>query len=208
MKLYFRSVVLVTSVTALAYLFSFSGRPISDDEQLFASASRNLAILGRLSAEQLYGNLRLRGSYHGVEPAFPWLASLWFRLFQFSGWGHLQSLYLLPILFTSLSAGLLVILAIQFGYSEKTGVAAGLLFGLSTMAWPYAKTFFREPQASFLLLGAWVLFKWFKVCRGEAKNPKATFDSSVLLHFGADLVNKSNIVHSPSWISWSSMVPA
>lgn len=168
----FRPFILVVNITALIYLLSFSGRPISDDEQLFSSVARNLAVLGDFTADQLYGNLRLMGSYHGVEPAFPVLASLWYRLFQQSGFGHLQSLYLLPILYTSFSAGLLVVLAIQLGYSEKTGIVSGLLFGLATMAWPYAKTLFRETLTSLLLLGGWVLFNQIRSLKSEQRSKK------------------------------------
>ena len=154
------------------YLLSYSGRPTSDDEQLFSSVARNLVVLGNFSADQLYGNLRLLGSYHGVEPGFPILVSLWYRLFQFSGFGSIQILYILPILFTSFSAGYLVILAIQFGYSERTGVISGLLFGLSSIAWPYAKTLFRETLISFLLLGGWILLNHLRTLKPEQKTQK------------------------------------
>ena len=165
----FRSFWLVVNFTSLVYLLSYSGRPISDDEQLFASVARNIVVLGNFSADQLYGNLRLLGSYHGVEPAFPLLVSLWYRLFQYSGFGDLQILYFLPILVTSFSAGFLAILAIQLCYSEKTGVISGLLFGLSSMAWPYAKTLFREPLISFMLLGGWIIFNYLRSLKPEFK---------------------------------------
>ncbi len=141
-----------------SYLLSFSAVPISDDEQLYASAARNLAVNGRLSAEQLYGNIRLRGSYHGVEPAFPALASIWYRAFLGAGFGHLQSLYLLPVLVTGLAAGLIAIIAYQLGFSNITGITAGLFYGLSSMAWPYAKTLFREPLMALLLLAGFSAF--------------------------------------------------
>ncbi len=152
------SAACVFGVAVGSYLLSFSAVPISDDEQLYASAARNLAINGRLSAEQLYGNGRLRGSYHGVEPAFPALASLWYRAFLPTGFGHLQSLYLLPVLLTGLAAGLIVIIAYQLGFSNITGVTAGLFYGLSSMAWPYAKTLFREPLTALLLLAGFSAF--------------------------------------------------
>ncbi len=139
-------------LTVTFYLISFSGVPISDDEQLYASAARNVATNGRISAEQLYGNLRLNGSYHGVEPAFPVLASIWYRLFLHTDFGHLQSLYLLPIFFTAASSAMITLIASQLKYQNQTGAIAGILFGLSTMAWPYAKTLFREPLISLLLL--------------------------------------------------------
>src|SRR5512143_4276 len=142
------------------YLLSFSGLPISDDEELYASAARNLAVTGRLSAEQLYGNARLAGSYHGVEPAFPAVASLWYRLFLHSGLGHLQTMYLLPIFCTALSAALIVIIACQLGFQVMVGAAAALLYGLSSTAWPYAKTLFREPLIALILLGSLSIFLW------------------------------------------------
>ena len=142
------------------YLLSFSGLPISDDEELYASAARNLAVTGRLSAEQLYGNARLAGSYHGVEPAFPAVASLWYRLFLHSGLGHLQTMYLLPILCTALSAALIIIIAGQLGFSATLGTLAGLCYGFSSMAWPYAKTLFREPLIALLLLCCLSVFLW------------------------------------------------
>ncbi len=148
----------VFCLTVAFYLLSFSAVPISDDEELYASVARNLAVTGKISAEQLYGNLRLMGNYHGVEPAFPVLASFWYRLFFHVDFGHLQSLYLLPILYTGLSAALIVLIASKLNYSNKSGAIAGILFGLSTMAWPYAKTLFREPLISLLLLSSIYVF--------------------------------------------------
>jgi hypothetical protein len=146
------AIACVFCLTVAFYLLSFSAIPISDDEELYASVARNLVISGKISAEQLYGNLRLVGNYHGVEPAFPALASLWYRLFLHTDFGHLQSLYLLPILYTGLSAALITFIAFQLNYPNRIGAVAGILFGLSTMAWPYAKTLFREPLISLLLL--------------------------------------------------------
>ena len=44
------------------------------------------------------------------------------------------------------------------GYDNTIGIIASLLYGLSTMALPYGKTFFREPLIIFLLLGSWLAF--------------------------------------------------
>ncbi len=147
-------------VAAAGYMLSFSGVPISDDEELYASAARNLAINGTLSAEQLTGNARLAGSYHGVEPAFPALASLWYRLFLPVPAGRMQTLYLLTVLCTALSAALIVVIASQLGYGRNIAAAAALLFAFGSMAWPYAKTLFREPMIGLLLLGSLSTFLW------------------------------------------------
>lgn len=151
------SMVCVFSLAVGCYLLSFSGVPISDDEELYASAARNLAVTGKINAEQLYGNSRIAGSYHGVEPGFPGVMSLWYRLFLHTNFGHLQSLYLLPILFTGCSAALIVLIASQLNF-PATGIAGGILFAFSTMAWPYAKTLFREPFIAFLLLSGLAVY--------------------------------------------------
>lgn len=43
------------------------------------------------------------------------------------------------------------------GYSARTGAWLALLFGVTTFAWPYAKTFYNEPLTSCALIGV-VLF--------------------------------------------------
>ena len=151
-------VVSVFNIVSASYLLSFNGIPISDDEEFFAGAARNLALFGRLSVEQLYGNLRIKGDYHGVEPAYSFLAAIWYRLFLSTGFGHLQSLYLLSVIYTSLSTVLIVLIAQRLGFSISIGAIAGLLYGLSTMAWPYAKTLFREPLIALLLLASLAVF--------------------------------------------------
>lgn len=152
------AIVSVFNIVVAVYLFSFNGTPTADDEQFFASAARNLALFGRLSVEQLYGNLRIKGYYHGVEPGYSVLASIWYHLFLTTNFGHLQSLYLLPILYTGLSAVLVTLISFQLNFSIHTGIIAGFLYGLSTMAWPYAKTLFREPLITLLILSSFAVF--------------------------------------------------
>lgn len=152
--------IYVFSVTYVFYVVFFSGIPQTSDEDLFLSTARNIVVHAKIDAPEVYGSTRLQGDYHGVEPAHPVLASLWYRLVvpQLPV-GRLQGLYLLPVLYTSLASGLLVILAVQLTYSVRTGVAAGILFGLATIAMPYAKTFYRETLVVFLVLLTWAIFE-------------------------------------------------
>ncbi len=159
--------IFVFSVLCIIYLVSFTGIPSSDDEQLFAVTTRNLVVLNHFDAEPLYGNLRIAGDYHGVEPAFPLLASFWYRLMKLFNIGHLQSLYLLPIFYVSLSASILVLLIVQLGFAVNLAVEVSLLYGLSTIVWPYAKTFFREPFILLLVLLSWLFFECMNVKSGK-----------------------------------------
>lgn len=142
------------------YALAYNGVPATDDEQLFASSAMNLAEHGDFNTGQLFGNTRLRGSYTGVEPLHPVLASLWYRLFLHAeSFGSLQALYLLPMLYTALAANLVLLIARLWGYPLRTGAIAGLLFGTCTIAFPYARMFFRETLAMFLLALAFYCFE-------------------------------------------------
>lgn len=140
------------------YFFIYTGKPISDDEQLFANVARNISVTGGVSAASLSGNLRLKGDYHGIEPAHPALASLWFRLFQGSNFGTLQILYLLPIIYSITSCVLLAALAEKLGYPMEAGIMLVMLYGLGSMSFPYVKTFFREPLGGMVMLAMWLFY--------------------------------------------------
>lgn len=141
------------------YALGFSGVPTSDDEQLFASTARNLAVIGQFSAGQMYGNPRLVGNYHGVEPAHAALASLLYRLVEPTSLGGVQAMFLLNLFYTALTSVVVLALALRLGFSLHLAVVAALIFGLAGIAWPYSKTFFREPLAALLLARAWLSFE-------------------------------------------------
>lgn len=61
---------------------------------------------------------------------------------------------LLNSLLTAGTAGLLVALARDLGYSTRAGVLLALAFALCSPAWVYTHTFFSEPLVTFCLAGA------------------------------------------------------
>lgn len=94
-------------------------------------------------------------SKKGPAPAF--LAVPWYLLFHIFtelniGLGQLQTTLLWNGIVTAVTAALLWLTARQLGYSDRTGMALGLLFGLATIAWPYANQFFGEPLSALSLL--------------------------------------------------------
>ncbi len=70
------------------------------------------------------------------------------------GLGGATSALLFNSMVTATSAALLFLTARQLGYGEHQALTAGLVFGLATLAWPYAKTCFSEPLAGLCLLAA------------------------------------------------------
>ncbi|MGC8878671.1 MAG: glycosyltransferase family 39 protein [Anaerolineae bacterium] len=68
------------------------------------------------------------------------------------GWGSATSALLFNSVVTAISAVFLFFIARELEYGEREALTAGLVFGLATLAWPYAKTCFSEPLASLCLL--------------------------------------------------------
>lgn len=103
-------------------------------------------------------------SKKGPAPAF--LAAPWYLLLHVItelniGIGQLQATLLWNGIVTAATAALLWLTAQRLGYSERTGMALGLLFGLATIAWPYANQFFGEPLSALsLLLVFYAMLSW------------------------------------------------
>ncbi len=105
-------------------------------------------------------------SKKGPGPAFaavPWYMALRiFGLLDFTI-GLLQSTLLWNGIVTAFTAGLLWLTANRLGYRDRTAAALALLFGLATIAWPYANHFFGEPLSAFsLLLAFYGILSWLR----------------------------------------------
>ena len=97
-----------------------------------------------------------------VEPAQPvlavpliWLADRSDRI------GNAHAALLFNPLVTAATAVVLLLYVRRLGYGAHAGVFTALLFGLTTIAWPYTKTFHREPLCALgLLVAAYGLLRW------------------------------------------------
>jgi hypothetical protein len=69
-------------------------------------------------------------------------------------WGAATTTLIFNALVTA-ATGVLVLRYMQIlGYADGVALVAGLIFGLATPAWPYAKTFFSDPLAGLCLVAA------------------------------------------------------
>ncbi len=104
--------------------------------------------------------------YSKKGPAPALLALPWYLLLHAItelkvGIGQLQTTLLWNGFVTAATAALLWLVAGRLGFSDRTGMLLGLLFGLATIAWPYANQFFGEPLSAFsLLLLFYALLGW------------------------------------------------
>jgi hypothetical protein len=72
------------------------------------------------------------------------------------GVGRVQTIFLLNIWTTALTAVLVFYSVLIRGYLRLTALITALLFGLGTVVWPFTRTYFRDPLAMFFLALAWL----------------------------------------------------
>lgn len=148
------------------YWLTASGVFHSIDEQAVFAVSRNLVYHGRVDESNLFwgspydeqarvgldGELYSKyGIGHSLLVAIPVALA---RLIP--GAGLASSAMLLNSLATALTAFFLILAAARLGYSTRASVTAGLLYGLATYAWVYAKTMFSEPLVAL----GWIIVVW------------------------------------------------
>jgi hypothetical protein len=171
--------LLMTALLLAIYVLSNSGQfHIVDEVSLFA-VTESAALRGDVdtnaiawtqwvnSPGEVLGSFGINGevfSKKGPAPAL--LAVPWYWLLHLIAkadieFGQLQTVLLWNSFVTAHTALLLALTARRLGYRPRTGVLLGLLFGLGTIAWPYAKQFFGEPLSAFsLLLAFYGLASW------------------------------------------------
>lgn len=185
--------MLIFTILTLVYIFTFNGTFISDDEQHLVSASQNLANFGQFTVPQMFGNQRLKGNYDSVEPAQAVLGSLLYRVSLLLGTGGVQTIFLLNIYITALTGVLIFALVRVMGSRDKTALITALAFGLGTMAWPYAETFFRDSLAMFFLTGA-ILFLLIALSERTSSNVSTLYWIGMFLFFGAGVLTKNTVL--------------
>jgi hypothetical protein len=144
------------------YLLTYSGSFHSSDGQAMFSVTESLVRRSDYDINQIRwmglqqgtfgpdGNLYCRKGLATSLLAIPLVSMGMVVPF----WGLVQSGMLFNVIVTALTGVLVFLYVRRLGYSPSTGLISGLVFGLGTMAWPYAKYFFSEPSSALSLLGA------------------------------------------------------
>lgn len=123
------------------YLLSYSGVPHNPDEWYYLTGTQ-AAVTGNLRNVQAHG----------------WLFSLlivpfYVAAMAISDLGSFQAATLLNNVIVAATAVTLLRTLAETKISRGSRVAAALIFGLGTLAWPYSRYLFREPAAGLFLLG-------------------------------------------------------
>ncbi len=161
--------VVLASAACLVYLLTSAGVTHSDDELYLLDTAQSVAVHGDFYLNQTTYLRPLQVS--DTEPGQPVLAAplywLAYRL-PFVGNVHL-AMQFNPIV-TALAVALIYLSALELGYTERVGLLAALLYGMTTIAWPYTQNFFRESLSSFTILLALLAgWRWRKSTGGKER---------------------------------------
>ena len=160
------------------YVLTFSGTLHSSDGQAMFSVSESLVRRGAYDINQIRwmglqqgafgpdGNLYCR---KGLGTSLVALPLAWLGLVT-PVWGMIQTTMLLNVVVTALTGTLIFVYVRRLGYSSSTACASALVFGLGTIAWPYAKYFFSEPLTGLCLLAA----AYFTLQPGQSQGQRST----------------------------------
>ncbi|MFQ5923316.1 MAG: hypothetical protein ACE5M4_10775 [Anaerolineales bacterium] len=169
MRLSGRWFAAIVSLLLSLYAVSYSGVFRSDDEHILASRAISLALRGEWEEPQVSGNQRVQALIAfgdratQIEPAQTVIGAAFISLARVAGLGKVHALFSLNAYLTALTSGIIFLTVLILRYSRKTAIWCALLFGVSTMAWPYATTFYRDviamSFASVVFLGWAMAFK-------------------------------------------------
>jgi hypothetical protein len=144
------------------YLVTYSPRFHSSDGLAMFSLAESLVRRGEWDTDQIrwmglqQGTFGLDGHLYSRKGAGVSLLEVplaWLGL-AVPAWGAATTALLFNSLVTAATGALLLLYLRRLGYGDRIALAAGLTFGLATLAWPYAKTCFSDPLAGLCLLGA------------------------------------------------------
>ncbi len=144
------------------YLLTYSPRFHSSDGLAMFATAESLARRGEWDIDQIrwmglqQGTFGLDGhlySRKGAGVSALALPLAWLGL-TVPGWGTATTALLFNAFVTAATGTVLLRYLQALGYDDWVALIAGLTFGLATLAWPYAKTFFSDPLAALCLIAA------------------------------------------------------
>ncbi len=150
----------VFGILYLVYWITTSLTFISTDELFLFDTTESFARRGSVM-RNMTADVDWPGHTY-VEPVQPLLSiPLVLLADRISEIGVAHSVMLLNMGVTAATGTLLFLYVRWLGYRRNIAIVTALLFGLTTIAWPYSKNYFRESIAGFtLLLAAYGLLRW------------------------------------------------
>jgi hypothetical protein len=158
------------------YFLTYTGQPLSTDEQTLVDAVQSLARNGtmelaytsefRAYTTQPEGRVVL---WFHAEPLQVYAAvplTLIAKLLP--GVGMMQAAWTLNLFVTAATAAVLYLYGRTLGYGDAATLIAAGLYGVATYAWAYTQMFFREPLFTLLMLVCALLLEHVRRSRSRA----------------------------------------
>lgn len=192
----FATFILLFCLFLSVYTLTFNGAFRQDDEHILAARTQSLALWGQLVEPQVYGNQRVQAliplgdAATQIEFGQAILGAILIRIAQALGLGGAQSLFSLNIFLTALCGGLVYLIVMQLNYSRRVAIWCALFFGVGSMAWPYALTYFRDTLA--MTMSAMVFLGWARLLREGHEGRRSAY---VLIFLGllGGVLGKNNV---------------
>ena len=143
------------------YLLTFKGGFEAIDELALYTLSESLVQVGDFSRTQL-AFTPFHAPVGALEPGLPLVAApLYWLARQFQSVNNIHVVMLLNPALTAATAALIYLITRRLGYSHAAALVAALGYGVATLAWPYARTLYREPLVAFGWSAAFLsLLEW------------------------------------------------
>jgi 4-amino-4-deoxy-L-arabinose transferase-like glycosyltransferase len=196
-----RLALILVGILYFAYLLVFSGSLISNDERYIIDTTNSFAIHQSLLLSQTGYMRGLQTT--DVEPAQPVLAvPLYWLVYHIPWIGNVHGIYLFNPIVTALAGGVFFFYILALGYDKRMATLGTLLFGLTTIVWPYAQTFFREPLAMLsMLLTAYCIERWRRAFSEPGRAHWGWLLASLLTTAMALLVKEAILVALPGFVA-------
>jgi hypothetical protein len=184
------------------YLLTYNGIYRVDDEHILGARAQSLALWGQLDAPQVSGNSRVQSlelmgdQATQIEPLQSVIGAGLYRIGLATGGGGRQAQMALNMYLTALTAFVIYFTIVRLGFSLGTGMVSAYLFGLGSMAWPYATTFLRDTLA--MLFGAVAFLGWTLLAHAPQRRNPLVGVGLVLMGVLAGLLAKSTMAVLPA----------
>jgi hypothetical protein len=137
----------VLAVYTLTYVGAFK----SNDERALFSGTDSFVKRGDFTVNQIYWDythvgVRTTGGdmVPNYEPA-QMIAAIPFYLWGRALGAAVQGVMFFGAVIMATAAAMIYLCLLELGYRRRSSVLGALVFAFATMAWPYSRTFFREP---------------------------------------------------------------
>ncbi len=182
------------------YLLTYTGVIQSSDGLSMFATTESMVRGGEIDSNQLLWMGLQQGTFgpdgnlygrKGIGMALLALPLVWVAL-KWTALGLVQSALLLNPILIAWTGGLVYRSGRRLGWSQAVAVITALVFGLATLAWPYAQTFFSDPVAG------WGLFAAFYGLLSFARTGRKRYLAMAGLTWGlAYLARSINLVTLP-----------